>query len=352
MSTPVSDGSGLLSVEHLEIELPAQGGYVRVIDDVSFTIGKGEMVGLAGESGSGKTMTALAIMGLLPSRRPRATGRIVFEGTELLALSKRERQALRGSAMSMVFQEPMTSLHPAFTVGEQIAEVVRAHQNASRSAARNRAIEMLDVVGIPGARKRIDSYPFEFSGGMQQRVMIAMALACSPRLLIADEPTTALDVTVQAQIIELLKDLQRDFEMAVLFVTHDLGVLAQLAERMMVMYAGQVVENAAARNALQHPRHPYTEALIRAAPQPALKGERLPTIPGSPPRPGRFEPGCRFAPRCTYALDVCRDSPPALESIAGHEVRCVRQADLDLHASPGDASYAPKTATEPGGAAS
>lgn len=351
MSTPVSGGSELLSVEHLEVELPAQGGYVRVIDDVSFTIDKGEMVGLAGESGSGKTMTALAIMGLLPTRSPRATGRIVFEGTELLELSKRGRQTLRGSAMSMVFQEPMTSLHPAFTVGEQIAEVVRAHQNASRSAARSRAVEMLDIVGIPGARTRVKNYPYEFSGGMQQRVMIAMALACSPRLLIADEPTTALDVTVQAQIIELLKDLQRDFEMAVLFVTHDLGVLAQLAERMMVMYAGQVVENAAVRNALQHPRHPYTEALIRAAPQPALKGTRLPTIPGSPPRPGRFEHGCRFAPRCTYALDVCRDAAPALESLAGHEVRCVRHGDLELRVAARD-SDVPDAAFEPGGAAS
>jgi peptide/nickel transport system ATP-binding protein len=351
MSEAVAGGSELLSVEHLEVELPAQDGYVRVIDDVSFTIGKGEMIGLAGESGSGKTMTALAIMGLLPSRSPRATGRIVFEGTDLLGLSKRERQTLRGSAMSMVFQEPMTSLHPAFTVGEQIAEVVRAHQHASRSAARARAVEMLDIVGIPGARTRVDDYPYEFSGGMQQRVMIAMALVCSPRLLIADEPTTALDVTVQAQIIELLKDLQRDFEMAVLFITHDLGVLAQLAERMMVMYAGQVVENAAVRTVLQHPLHPYSAALIRAAPHPSLKGERLPTIPGTTPRPGRFAHGCRFAPRCTFALDICRSAEPALESMAGHEVRCVRHAELELLVSAKGAP-APHEAVQPGGAAS
>lgn len=348
MSAPASGGDALLTVEHLEIDLPAQGGYVRVIDDVSFTIGRGEMVGLAGESGSGKTMTALAIMGLLPSRSPRVSGRIVFEGIDLLGLSRRDRQSLRGSAMSMVFQEPMTSLHPAFTVGEQIAEVVRTHQKVSRSAARARAVEMLDIVGISGAGVRADSYPYEFSGGMQQRVMIAIALACSPRLLIADEPTTALDVTVQAQIVELLEDLQRDFEMAVLFVTHDLGLLAQLAERMMVMYAGQVVENAAVSTVLRHPRHPYTEALIRAAPQPALKGERLPTIPGAPPRPGRFEPGCRFAPRCTYALDVCREAAPTMESLAGHEVRCVRHAELELRAS-GGGSFAPSAAELSGG---
>ena len=333
MSATTAGSSTLLSVEHLDVDLPGQGGYVRVIDDLSFTIGKGEIVGLAGESGSGKTMTALAIMGLLPSRRPRASGRILFDGTDLLKLPKRERQSLRGSAMSMVFQEPMTSLHPALTVGDQIVEVVRAHQHASRAAARSRAIEMLDIVGISGAASRVDSYPYEFSGGMQQRVMIAMALACSPQLLIADEPTTALDVTVQAQIVELLKDLQRDFGMAVLFVTHDLGLLAQLAERMMVMYAGQVVENAGAAAVLRSPRHPYTEALIRAAPHPSLKGGRLPTIPGAPPRPGRFESGCRFAPRCTYALDACRSAEPPLEVVLGHEVRCVRHGELELRPS-------------------
>lgn len=337
ITTPTAPGSPLLSVEHLEVELPAQDGYVRVIDDVSFTIAKGEMVGLAGESGSGKTMTALAIMGLLPSRRPRAAGRIIFEGTDLLSLSKRERQSLRGSAMSMVFQEPMTSLHPAFTVGEQIAEVVRAHQTTTRTAARSRAVEMLDIVGIPGARERVGNYPHEFSGGMQQRVMIAMALACSPQLLIADEPTTALDVTIQAQVLTLLHSLVDELNMALLLITHDLGVVAQVCDKALVMYAGQIVERAEVDELYAEPRHPYAEGLLVSMPQVAPRArKRLASIPGTPPMPWAFPSGCRFHPRCPYSDDRCETGALDLvELTETRSSRCLRVDELDLRGGGG-----------------
>ncbi len=228
----------------------------------------------------------------------------------------------------MVFQEPMTSLHPAYTIGEQIAETVRRHEDVSRQAARLKAAEMLEVVGIPDATENLDSYSFQFSGGMQQRAMIAMALCCNPKLVIADELTTALDVTIQAQIMELLQDLQQEFGMAVLFVTHDLGLLAQISERLMIMYAGQVVESSASEQLLRDPRHPYSEALIKAAPHPAYCGGRLPVVPGAPPRPGRYDEGCRFSPRCTYSTDACRLNLPSLEMVDGHEVRCIRHEEL------------------------
>lgn len=331
MTAAASTGSELLlEVEGLSVDLPTEGGYVRVLDDVSFSIHRGEMVGLAGESGSGKTMTALAVMGLLPTRKPRAEGRILLEGRDLLALPRRELQGIRGSQVSMVFQEPMTSLHPAYTIGEQIAETVRRHLKVDRKSARRRAAELLDIVGIPNPEDRIGHYSFEFSGGMQQRAMLAMALACGPKLIIADEPTTALDVTIQAQIVELLQDLQQQFGMAVLFVTHDLGLLSQLSETLMIMYAGQIVEVAPTETILRRPRHPYADVLIQAAPHPDQRGGRLPVVPGAPPRPGRYPEGCRFAPRCAYAVDACQQ-PPALEAVEdGGVVRCVRQAQLSL----------------------
>jgi oligopeptide/dipeptide ABC transporter ATP-binding protein len=320
----------LLSIEHLSLELPTETGWVQILDDVSFEIHPGELLGVAGESGSGKTMTALAIMGLLPSRAT-VRGQIRFAGRDLLTLSKNELRRIRGRDISMVFQEPITSLHPSFTVGEQIAEVVRAHEKVSKAAARDRAVEMLRRVDIANPAERAKQYAFQFSGGMQQRVMMAMALVCGPKLLIADEPTTALDVTVQAQITELIRELQNDLDMAVLFVTHDLGVLAGLAQRMVVMYGGQVIEESPTAQLFARPEHPYTQALILAAPHPDLKGQRLPTIPGAPPHPGALPSGCRFHPRCAYARPVCTGDPIAIEIPSpGRQVRCVRHAELHL----------------------
>jgi len=322
----------LLQINHLSLDLPTERGRVQILDDVSFEIRAGEILGLAGESGSGKTMTALAIIGLLP-RNPRISGEIVFDGMNLLALGKHELRRVRGKEIGMVFQEPITSLHPAWTVGEQIAEVVRAHESVSRRAAWDRAVQMLQRVDIPNPRARAKQYAFQFSGGMQQRVMMAMALVCGPKLLIADEPTTALDVTVQAQITELIKQLQDDLDMAVLFVTHDLGVLAGLAQRMVVMYGGQLVEQAPTDQMFSRPEHPYTQALIFAAPHPELKGQRLPTIPGAPPHPGMMPAGCRFRPRCAYAQTACADGPISIGRLSpAREVRCVRAGELSLSA--------------------
>jgi peptide/nickel transport system ATP-binding protein len=324
--------SPLLRIEHLSLELPTERGSVQILDDVSFEIGAGELLGLAGESGSGKTMTALAIMGLLPSK-PTISGSILFNGVDLLRLPRNELRRIRGRDISMVFQEPITSLHPAWTVGEQIAEVVRAHESVSKSAAWARAVDMLRRVDIANPEQRAKQYAFQFSGGMQQRVMMAMALVCRPKLLIADEPTTALDVTVQAQITELIRELQDDLDMSVLFVTHDLGVLAGLAQRMVVMYGGQVIEMAAIAEMFATPQHPYTQALILAAPHPDLKGQRLPTIPGAPPHPGMVPAGCRFHPRCAYAEPQCTTGEIVIERpTPNREVRCVRHAELRLGA--------------------
>ncbi|HEX7097409.1 MAG TPA: ABC transporter ATP-binding protein [Acidimicrobiales bacterium] len=324
----------LLELDDLVVELPTDRGLVRVLDGVSFTVDAGELVGLAGESGSGKTMTALAIMRLLPGRHPVVRGQIRFDGRDLLSLPPGAMRSVRGKDIAMVFQEPMTSLHPAWTVGEQIAEGIRAHAPVSRSEARRRAIEMLERVGIPEPEQRARQYAFQFSGGMQQRVMIAIALACRPRLLIADEPTTALDVTIQAQITELITELQRELGMAVMFVTHDLGLLAGLTERLVVMYGGQIVEDGPTEDVFLHPKHPYTEALLLAAPHPELKGARLPTIPGAPPQPASMPTGCRFHPRCRFAEARCGDGePPPLTRVGpDRRARCLRVNELDLRA--------------------
>ncbi|HWL42703.1 MAG TPA: ABC transporter ATP-binding protein [Ilumatobacter sp.] len=330
--TPAEGGrhGSLLELDHVSLALPTENGFVGILDDVTFRIRPGEMVGLAGESGSGKTMTALAIMQLLPAGR-RLDGHILFDGRDLASLSKSEIRAVRGKEIAMIFQEPMSSLHPSWTIGEQIAEAVRAHERVSRKAAMARAVDMLRLVDIPDPAGRARQYAFQFSGGMQQRVMIAMALVNHPRLLIADEPTTALDVTVQAQIIELIRGLSAEFGMAVLFVTHDLGVLAGLAERMIVMYGGQVAEIDSTESMFARPSHPYTAALIRTAPHPDLKGQRLATIAGAPPHPGRLPSGCRFNPRCEFAIDVCHTTPvPIVSTGTRQAVRCHRHAELDL----------------------
>ncbi|HET7296386.1 MAG TPA: ABC transporter ATP-binding protein [Gemmatimonadales bacterium] len=308
-------------------------GTARAVDGVSFEVQPGETLGIVGESGCGKTVTSLSILRLIPEPpghiRPGSV--IEFEGRNLLTLELRDLRAIRGNQIAMVFQEPMTSLNPVFTVGDQIAEAAIVHQRLTRAAARARAIEMLTLVGIPDPGERVDHYPHQMSGGMRQRVMIAMALVCHPKLLIADEPTTALDVTIQAQILELLDRLQADLGMAVLLITHDLGVVAGSADRVVVMYAGQVVEQAATTELFTHPLHPYTEGLLASIPRldapPARARGRLHSIPGQVPAATAWPAGCRFHPRCPYAWDRCRtEEPPLLDAGAGepgaHTVRC------------------------------
>ncbi|MEQ8857614.1 MAG: ABC transporter ATP-binding protein [Pseudomonadales bacterium] len=324
----------LLEVSGLGIDFLTDRGWVQVVEDVAFSVAPGETLGLVGESGSGKTVTSLAVMQLLPMPPGRfRAGQIVFDGQDLLGLDERALRRLRGNDIAMVFQESMTSLNPAFTIGDQIAEAVREHLALPRRAARDRAVEVLDLVGIPSPRERAGAYPHEFSGGMRQRAAIAMALACEPRLLIADEPTTALDVTVQAQVLELLRSLQQRFGMAMLFITHNLGVVADICDRVAVMYAGQIIEEADVETLFAAPAHPYTEGLLRAMPQLGRRGEPLAVVPGTPPMPWAVPDGCRFHPRCRYAADTCRSGSPGLVMLPGERPRrsrCVRIDVLDL----------------------
>jgi oligopeptide/dipeptide ABC transporter ATP-binding protein len=308
----------LLSVEGLGV---AMGG-VPVLEDVSFAIAPGETLGLVGESGCGKSVTALSIMRLLPEPPARiASGRIVFDGTDLLDLDAERLRSIRGDRIAMIFQEPMTSLNPVFTIGDQIGESLIVHRGASRAAARAEAARLLDLVGIPAAASRLDRYPHELSGGQRQRAMIAIALACKPRLLIADEPTTALDVTVQAQILDLIARLRRELGMAVLLITHDLGVVAEFCDRVAVMYAGRIVEEAPATALFAAPGHRYTEALLRSMPAANAPGRDLPSIPGSVPPPAARGAGCVFAPRCGFATPRCRAALPPL-CAPPHRLRC------------------------------
>ncbi len=301
-------------------------GTARAVDDVSFDLYAGETLGIVGESGCGKTVTSLSILRLVPEPPGHILpGRIEFEGRNLLALPAPELRAVRGNQIAMIFQEPMTSLNPVFTVGDQIAEAAIIHQHLSRSAARARAIEMLRLVGIPDPAERVDAYPHELSGGMRQRVMIAMALICHPKVLIADEPTTALDVTIQAQILELLDRLQSELGMAVLLITHDLGVVAGHADRVVVMYAGRVVETASTEALFDHPTHPYTEGLLAAVPRIDAPRSRLHAIPGQVPAATAWPTGCRFHPRCPYAWEKCAAQEPPLLEVGdepGHTARC------------------------------
>ncbi|GMU79333.1 MAG: ABC transporter [Acidimicrobiia bacterium] len=333
-----STDDALLTVQGLTVEFETDRGTHRVVDDVSFTLRSGEILGLVGESGSGKTVSSLAVMRLIPS--PPGTiagGRVHFGGTDLLAADFEAMRRLRGADIAMVFQDPMSSLNPAYTVGNQLAEAVRLHEDVSRSEARARALELLERVGIPDPEARLDQYPHEFSGGMRQRVMIAMALICRPKLLIADEPTTALDVTVQAQILDLLRSVQQETQMAVIFVTHDLGVVADVCDRVTVLYAGQVVETGSVHDLFAHPRHPYTAGLLHAMPQRHAGTGDLASIPGRVPPPDNMPPGCRFHPRCPFARSPeCTTVPIALSRIgADAVVRCARHADLDLRADVG-----------------
>ncbi|MFZ0215093.1 MAG: ABC transporter ATP-binding protein [Candidatus Dormiibacterota bacterium] len=319
----------LLRVEDLRTQFRTPGGLVGAVDGVSFELAPGETLGIVGESGSGKSVTALSIMGLLPrpgSSHP--TGRVLLEGRDLLGASERRLRAVRGKDVAMVFQDPMTSLDPVMTVGRQIAESVSVHERLSRGAGRRRAIEMLNSVGITHPAQRVDDYPHQFSGGMRQRVMIAMALSCSPKVLIADEPTTALDVTIQAQILQLMRTLQEEFHTAILLITHDMGVVARMADRVVVMYAGRVVEQGPVDDVFYDPLMPYTAALLRSIPRADLGGADLPAIPGSTPSLVRPPSGCRFHPRCPVAMEACATNEPALvETVPGHQAACLYGAD-------------------------
>lgn len=304
----------LLEVRDLRTEFRAAGGSVTAVDGVSFTVDAGEMVALVGESGCGKSATAQSIMGLIVPPAGQVTGgEVRFEGRDLLKLSRREIRAVRGKGIAMIFQDPMTSLNPVLTIGKQLTETLRLHLGLGRRAAKTRAVELLDMVRISAPQSRLGAYPHQLSGGMRQRVMIAMALSCDPRLILADEITTALDVTIQAQILELLRDLARETRTAVLFITHDLGVVAGMAERVNVMYAGQIVERAETVDLFHRPQMPYTWGLLGSVPRLDLaKGGRLRPIAGRPPELTDIPPGCRFAPRCVHARDTCRHTAPDL----------------------------------------
>ena len=320
----------LLSVKNLSTEFPVKKGIVKAVEDVSFDVDAGEILAIVGESGSGKSVTSLSVMGLLAEPGHVAGGSMEFEGKDLVHLSEREYRALRGNDMAMIFQEPMTSLNPVYRIGNQIVEAIRTHEKVGKKEARERAIDLLRKVGIPSPEKRIDDYPHQMSGGMRQRVMIAMALACNPKLLIADEPTTALDVTIQAQILDLLRRLRDETGMAVLLITHDLGVVSETADRVVVMYCGQLVEEAEVRTLFDHPLHPYTLGLLKSIPR--LEDDdakRLYMIKGTVPNPLEMPPGCHFSDRCDSCMDICRTKVPDLVDVDGHKVRCFLYEDAD-----------------------
>ena len=316
----------LLSVRGLRVQFGTDQGPATAVDGLSFDLHAGEVLGIVGESGSGKSVTALSIMGLLPTPPGRvAGGEILFEGEDLLKKSRSDMRKIRGGAISMIFQEPMTSLNPVFTIGDQLTEAVRWHERVGMAAARDRAIEMLQKVGISSPARRLEDYPHQLSGGMRQRVMIAMALSCNPKLLLADEPTTALDVTIQAQILDLLRALQEEFRMAVILITHNMGVVAEFADRVLVMYAGRTVEQARVEDVFDRPSHPYTEGLLASIPDLEADVHRLTAIPGTLPNPHELPPGCRFQPRCTYGRDECAAGVPSLVPVAdGHRAACIR----------------------------
>jgi oligopeptide transport system ATP-binding protein len=316
----------LLQVEDLRVQFRTTTGVITPVDGLSFEVAPGETLAVLGESGSGKSVTAQAVMGLLQAGRVTG-GRIVYDGVDLLTRPAAEARRLRGPEMAMVFQDPLSSLNPVFRVGTQIGEMFRRHRGASRREAKAAAVDLMKRVGIPDAANRVDDYPHQFSGGMRQRVMIAMAIALDPRLLIADEPTTALDVTVQAQVMALLAGLQREYGMALVLITHDLGVVADVADRMLLMYAGRAAETGRIREVYERPAHPYTAGLMASLPG---DQERLTPIPGAPPNLAALPSGCPFHPRCPYAVDRCRDEPPPLRPVpgAGRAAACHRAEEV------------------------
>ncbi|MCJ7874537.1 ABC transporter ATP-binding protein [Marinovum sp. 2_MG-2023] len=319
----------LLEVRDLTISIGSTAAKIDIVDGVSFSVQPNEPFGIVGESGSGKSMIALAIMGLLPKALKITSGTILFDGKEIQSLSQRDMQRLRGKELAMVFQEPSTALNPVFTTGAQLVEVLRRHEGLSPKAARARVIELFGQVGIPSPADRFDDYPHQMSGGMRQRVMIAMALCCNPRLIIADEPTTALDATIQLQIMRLLARLQKETGVAVMFISHDLALVSNFVRRVQVMYAGRLAECGTAEAVFSTPAHPYTEGLMRCAYGLEDRMERLPTIEGQVPTPNRFPKGCRFSTRCAHVQEVCRHVPPPRYALAaGHESACYRHIDF------------------------
>jgi len=329
----------LLEVKGLKTYFYTEDGIVRAVDGVNFEVYPGEVLGLVGESGCGKSVTSLSIMRLISKPGRVDAGEILLDGENLLDLPEDEMIKVRGNRISMIFQQPQTALNPVFRVGDQLSEVLSVHQDLGREAGRKRAVALLKMVGVPDPERRVDAYPHELSGGMAQRVMIAMALACVPELLIADEPTTALDVTIQAQILDLMRDLRRDMGTSVILITHDLGVVAEMAERVAVMYAGEIVEQAEVNLLFDEPLHPYTQGLIGSIPVLGEIKERLDVIPGSVPNLVNLPPGCRFAPRCQarlkYACTICAEVKPELEEVKpGHHVRCWLYQDAEGHVAP------------------
>ena len=316
----------LLSVEGVAVDLPTPRGNLRAVDQVDLTIGAGRTLGIVGESGCGKTMLSRAILQLLP-KKAKLSGRVMFDGRDLVSLDRESLRKLRGRSLAVVFQDPMTSLNPVLTIGTQLIETLQEHLELDLAAAKKRSVELLAAVGIPAPEQRLTQYPHQLSGGMRQRVAIAIALSCEPKLLIADEPTTALDVTIQAQILELMQEMKERFGMAILLITHAMGVVAETCQRVTVMYAGKVVEEAPVEALFGNPRHPYTQGLIRSIPRvdrAAEKKQRLEAIPGTVPSLLEPPPGCRFADRCKYVTDICvRGMPPLKEVGPGHYVRCV-----------------------------
>jgi oligopeptide/dipeptide ABC transporter ATP-binding protein len=315
----------LLEVSDLRVTFPTEDGPVKAVQGMSFSVDRGETLGIVGESGSGKSVSTQTIMGLTSGAE--VSGQALFEGADLLAMSENELRQIRGSKVSMIFQDPLTSLHPLYRVGRQIEEVIRTHRKVSRQAARDRSVELLTMVGIPNPERRVRDYPHQFSGGMRQRAMIAIALALEPQLLIADEPTTALDVTVQAQILDLIRTLQSEHDTAVIMITHDLGVVAEMADKVVVMYAGRPVEMADTRTIFTEPHHPYTKGLLASIPAYSASIGRLEPIKGSPPSLLRLPPGCPFAPRCPDVMEACLQEVPPLEPagfVPGHVSACIR----------------------------
>jgi oligopeptide/dipeptide ABC transporter ATP-binding protein len=310
----------LLEIDGLKVSFRTEDGLVRAVDGISIGVSKGEVLGIVGESGSGKSVTMMSVMRLIVDPNVRFEGRVLYQGRDLMELSQDDMRDVRGKEIAMIFQDPMTSLNPVYTVGWQIEEQINAHESLSKGEARARVIELLRAVGIPNPETRIDDYPHQFSGGMRQRVMIAMGLSCNPDLLIADEPTTALDVTIQAQILELIKRLRQEFDSAIVLITHDMGVVADIADRVVVMYAGRVVEQGTKDEVFRNPQHPYTWGLLNSIPRlDRPKSRRLSTIPGQPPSMLALPAGCRFRPRGAYAFDRCAVDDPALEPKVGED---------------------------------
>ena len=312
----------MLEVKDLHTHFRTMDGVVKAVDGVSFEIAPGASVGIVGESGSGKSVTSLSIMRLIEPPGWIAGGQILFRGRDLATLSDSEMQKIRGDDISMVFQEPMTALNPVYTVGDQVAEIVRVHRKISRRDSMKRAVDLFKMVGIPAAERRVNDYPHNLSGGMRQRVMIAMALANEPDLLILDEPTTALDVTIQAQILELVKNLRKEVNTAVLLITHDIGVIAEMSDEVIVMYGGKVMEHARVEQLISDPKHPYTKGLLASIPSLGMKNQRLNVIAGAVPNPLNMPPGCPFAPRCPYVMDVCMTMPELKSLEDGRQVFC------------------------------